>query len=116
MIRFICTYVLRLHFDKDIITPCGIEERGVTSISEVLMARSSFVHHIVSSAVNSAMKPQASRIKSRRGRGSDVAKAGCMVIPLLILWHLYVLFKHEGAIRRIMPAKWSSSARFIHQL
>ena len=36
MIRFICTYVLRLHFDKDIITPCGIEERGVTSISEVL--------------------------------------------------------------------------------
>ena len=29
------------HFDKDIITPCGIEERGVTSISEVLKGTSS---------------------------------------------------------------------------
>ncbi len=29
------------HFDKDIITPCGIEERGVTSISEVLKGASS---------------------------------------------------------------------------
>jgi lipoate-protein ligase B len=29
------------HFDKDIITPCGIEERGVTSISEVLRGASS---------------------------------------------------------------------------
>mmetsp|Transcript_28277 Transcript_28277/g.41518 ORF Transcript_28277/g.41518 Transcript_28277/m.41518 type:complete len:364 (+) Transcript_28277:24-1115(+) len=29
------------HFDKDIITPCGIEERGVTSISEVLRGTSS---------------------------------------------------------------------------
>lgn len=29
------------HFDKEIITPCGIEERGVTSISEVLKGASS---------------------------------------------------------------------------
>eukprot|EP00574_Skeletonema_japonicum_P010142 CAMPEP_0201725374 /NCGR_PEP_ID=MMETSP0593-20130828/8793_1 /ASSEMBLY_ACC=CAM_ASM_000672 /TAXON_ID=267983 /ORGANISM="Skeletonema japonicum, Strain CCMP2506" /LENGTH=261 /DNA_ID=CAMNT_0048216751 /DNA_START=264 /DNA_END=1045 /DNA_ORIENTATION=- len=32
------------HFDKDIITPCGIEERGVTSISEVLKGTSSSDH------------------------------------------------------------------------
>lgn len=30
------------HFDKDIITPCGIEGRGVTSISEVLRGGASF--------------------------------------------------------------------------
>ena len=46
--RWITTHGLALnvspnleHFDKDIITPCGIEERGVTSISEVLKGMTS---------------------------------------------------------------------------
>lgn len=39
------------HFDKDIITPCGIEERGVTSIADVLGTESPKVDEVADVAL-----------------------------------------------------------------
>ncbi|KAL7555046.1 hypothetical protein ACHAWF_018704 [Thalassiosira exigua] len=41
------------HFDKDIITPCGIEERGVTSISEILGSKGPTVKDVSEVALRS---------------------------------------------------------------
>lgn len=39
------------HFDKDIITPCGIEERGVTSIADVLGSDAPMVEEVAEVAL-----------------------------------------------------------------